>query len=88
MQQVTIENVLSIVNENIEGVSFSVENLYDNLADLGMDSIMFIQMVVALEENLECEIPDSKLIFSEMNTISKLMDVLQNLYEESEKMYG
>ena len=39
----------------------------------------FIQMVVAIEEAFDCEIPDSKLIMSEMDTVEKIMAVLAEL---------
>ena len=83
MQQVTIETVLPIINASIKDVELTVENLNDNLTEFGVDSIAFIQIVVALEEILGCEIPDSKLILSEMDTINKLMEVLKSLYDEA-----
>ena len=55
----------------------------DNLVDLGMDSIKFVQLVVSLEEEFECEIPDSKLLITEMDTVQKIQDVLQALYEDN-----
>ena len=48
-----------------------------------MDSISFIQTIVSLEEEFECEIPDSKLLISEMNTVNKIIDVLQFAIAES-----
>ena len=46
-----------------------------------MDSITFIQIVVALEEEFECEIPDEKLLITEMDTVQKMLDVLQSIYD-------
>ena len=46
-----------------------------------MDSITFIQIIVKLEETFDCEIPDSKLLISEMDTVQKIFDVLQELYK-------
>ena len=48
---------------------------------MGMDSITFIQIVVALEEEFECEIPDEKLLITEMDTVQKIVDVLQSIYD-------
>ena len=56
-----------------------IEQLDENLADFGVDSIVFIQIIVCLEEQFECEIPDEKLIFSEMNTINKIYMVLKDI---------
>ena len=55
------------------------EQLEDSLPELGMDSITFIQIVVALEEEFECEIPDEKLLITEMDTVQKMLDVLQSI---------
>lgn len=87
MQQENVEKVLAIVNENIKDANLTFENLNDKLIEFGMDSIMFIQIIVALEEVFGCEIPDSKLLFSEMETVNKIIDVLQDLYAESEESY-
>ena len=44
-----------------------------------MDSIDFIQIVVSLETKFECEIPESKFSIGELNTINKMLDILQTL---------
>ena len=49
----------------------------DDLLELGMDSNKFIQIIVSLEEAFECEIPDEKLLFTEMNSVNKMLEVLQ-----------
>ena len=81
MNAVTIENVLDVVNST-EKFEITAKQLEENLPDLGMDSITFIQIIVALEEKFECEIPDEKLLVTEMDTVQKMIDVLQALYDE------
>ena len=44
-----------------------------------MDSITFIKIIVAVEEEFECEIPDSKLLLGEMNTVNKIVQVLNDI---------
>ena len=51
----------------------------EDLSELGMDSITFIKIIVALEEEFECEVPDSKLLISEMNTVNKIVQVLKDV---------
>lgn len=80
MREVTLNRVLDIINE-FDNLNVGENQLDENLSDLGMDSIMFIQMIVKLEEVFDCEIPDSKLLITEMNTIYKIFDVLHELYE-------
>lgn len=81
MKAVTTENVLNVVN-GAEKLEITMKQLEENLPDLGMDSITFIQIIVALEEEFECEIPDSMLLITEMDTVQKMIDVLQALYDE------
>ena len=80
MNAVTIENVLEVVNST-EKFKITAKQLEENLPDLGMDSIAFIQIIVTLEERFECEIPDEKLLITEMDTVPKMIDVLQALYD-------
>ena len=72
----TINNVLLIINKHIDNHIIGLNNIDDKLTDLGMDSILFIQIVVALEEAFEIEIPDEKLLIPEMDTINKMLDVI------------
>lgn len=80
MKAVTIDGVLNALNST-EEFKISSEQLEENLLDLGMDSITFIQIIVALEEEFECEIPDEKLLITEMDTVQKIIDALQALYD-------
>lgn len=80
MNAVTIGNVLDVIN-GTEKMKITADQLEEKLPDLGMDSITFIQIIVALEEKFECEIPDEKLLISEMDTVQKMIDVLQSLYD-------
>lgn len=72
----TINNVLLILDKHIDSHIIGLNNIDDKLTDLGMDSILFIQIVVALEEAFEIEIPDEKLLIPEMDTINKILDVI------------
>ena len=80
MKEVTVEDILRVIN-SLDNIEVSTEQLDEYLPNLGMDSISFIQIVVGLEETFNCEIPDSKLLISEMDTVRKMLDVLQELYE-------
>lgn len=81
MIEVTVERVLDVINA-LDNLEITTEQLEERLPDLGMDSIMFIQIIVGLEEAFDCEIPDSKLLITEMDTVQKMIDVLQELYAE------
>ena len=81
MKKVTKEKILDIINKNIDGNAIYPEQSDNNLSEMEMDSIVFIQIIVEIEEVFECEIPDSKLLLTELNTAQKIYDVLQELYE-------
>lgn len=80
MKEVSTTLVLEVINR-LENMEVSQEKLKDSLPEMGMDSITFIQIVVALEEEFECEIPDEKLLITEMDTVQKMVDVLQSVYD-------
>lgn len=80
MKEVSTAIVLEIINRS-ENMEVSQEQIEDSLPELGMDSITFIQIVVALEEEFGCEIPDEKLLITEMDTVQKMLDILQSIYD-------
>lgn len=80
MKEVTVESILRVIN-SLDNIDISTEQLDERLPDLGMDSISFIKIVVGLEETFDCEIPDFKLLISEMDTVQKIFDVLQEVYK-------
>ena len=79
MKEFKIEKVIEIINENIEKNKINESMVDIELPQLGIDSITFIKIIVSLEESFDCEIPDSKLLFSEMNTVNKIMEVLKEI---------
>jgi len=70
------EKVYRIVNDIIEATEIMLDQLEIDLSTIGMDSIAFIRIVVALEETFNIEIPDEFLLITEMNTISKMINVI------------
>ena len=79
MKEISVAKVIDVINANIEKISLTSEQLDVNLTELGMDSYAFIRVIVGLEEAFDCEIPDSKLIISEMDTVEKIIAVLQEI---------
>lgn len=78
MEEITIENIIKIINLYVKNIDITEKMVNDDLSLLGMDSIAFIQIIVALEEKFNCDIPDNKLLVAEMNTISKIINVLKS----------
>ena len=84
MKEITKEEILEIVN-SVQDMEVTVDQCDDDLLELGLDSIKFIQIIVSLEETFECEIPDEKLLLTEMNSVNKMLEVLKLAVSESDK---
>ncbi len=76
MRDDILDKILEILNINIENAEFTPEHVGDDLSTIGMDSIIFIRVIVALEDEFDIEIPDEYLLLTELNTISKMVDVI------------
>lgn len=81
MSIISSDKILEIINDNVE-TKVTVEQFDEDLVELGIDSISFIHIIVAIEEYFDYEIPDSLLSFSEMNTVNKILNMLNSLYGE------
>ncbi len=84
MKEITKEKIFEIVN-SVQDMEVTVDQCDDDLLELGLDSIKFIQIIVSLEEAFECEIPDEKLLLTKMNSVNKMLEVLQLAVGESDK---
>ncbi|TCL56199.1 acyl carrier protein [Kineothrix alysoides] len=74
------EIISSVLGVDFEFVKSMDEN--EDLVSMGMDSIKFISIVVALEEAFEVEYPDECLVITHSNTLNKLAS---NVSEALEK---
>lgn len=81
MKEIQAKRIIEILNNSIEGLDLSEDQLDDDLREHGMDSIKFITLIVALEAEYRCEIPDEKLLIPELNTVRKIIDVLNSIEE-------
>ncbi len=84
MKEITKEKILEIVN-SVQDMEVTIDQCDDDLLELGLDSIKFIQIIVSLEETFECEISDEKLLLAEMNSVNKMLEVLKLAVSESDK---
>lgn len=74
-----LKEILDIVQMQLDNYNIGVEQKDDDLAEYGLNSIIFIRIIVTIEEAFSCEIPDSKLIMSEMNTVGKIINTLNSI---------
>ena len=81
-----IRKIIKIVNallqeranteEGYEFILVNEEMLDFDLVLLGMDSLTFIKIIVAIEEEFKCEFADEVLLISQLNTINKLYQAM------------
>ena len=73
-----VKNVFMAISEDI---AFKVD---DDLTTKGMDSFVFIQIVVGLEVKYGVEIPDEYLSYHDLNTVNKMVEVIEIAMEVRE----
>ena len=69
-------------------VNVDISNMDTEQTEIVMDSITFISIIVALEEEFDIEIPDEYLLLTEMNTISKMTDVISAVLDNQNNSIG
>ena len=72
-----MENTIREILCEIVGEQAGAASKNEDLRELGLDSVAFIQMVVALEDASGKEVDDEYLLLDSMNTIEKIERALQ-----------
>ena len=72
-----MEKMIREILKEIVGKQAGTAGKNDDLRELGLDSVAFIQMVVALEDARGKEVGDEDLLLDNMNTIAKIEGALQ-----------
>ena len=76
MKKDILNKVLEVLSANLENIELTAAQEDADLSALGMDSMAFIRVIVALEDEFSVEFPDEKLLMTGMNTAAKIADVL------------
>ena len=72
-----MENTIRSILQKLVGEEAGKAGKNDDLRELGLDSVAFIQMVVALEDASGREVDDEFLLLDSMNTIAKIEEALR-----------
>ena len=56
-----------------------------DLENIGMDSLKFIEAVVAIEDFFDIEFPEDKLLISEAGTLKKLYEIVASIKGEPDE---
>ena len=82
MNQDIIYQLLSEITENKKEDLMQLPK-DQSLLGLGLDSLKFIQFIVAVEEKFDIEINDSDLLLSNFETTEKLFSTLEKYFEKT-----
>lgn len=85
-EQELCKYVLEILIENgniKEGEKLPLIQLDTDLSSVGMDSILFIQLIVLLETSYSIEIDDEDLLIEHFSTINKIVHTLEKYEKET-----
>lgn len=72
----SINVVKEIINQRLKGIPLTDNCLNEDLFKGGIDLNSLICIIASLEDKYDCEIPDSKQILLEMNTVYKIKSLL------------
>lgn len=78
----SIEKIIEVLSATVDGINFDEISYDQDLTTIGIDSIAFITIIVALEEKFDCEFPDEKLLISELNTANRIYEVLKEIKKQ------
>ncbi len=57
------------------------------IRDLGFDSIMFLQLIVALEERIGMELQEDDLSYEKVATVNDVYNIIQNSINQNKNVY-
>lgn len=75
--EIHMEQMIRDILTEIVGREAGQADRQEDLRELGLDSVAFIQMVVALEEAVQREVSDEYLLLDAMNTIEKIEEAMK-----------
>jgi len=85
MKELTEQIIIDIVNSTQKETVLFEHNKHLTFQMLSIESISFIRIIIALEEHFDCEFPDSKLIYSEMDSVEKIFKTLKEVLNDKTK---
>ena len=80
---VNIDDIINIINSTLDKCEITHNDINEDLLSLGVNSIMFISIVIALEEKYSIEIPDEYLLTTKIGTVNKIFDIVTSVINEN-----
>jgi acyl carrier protein len=70
---------LSKTIESLSGMQVSKKDYDTSLEELGINSLLFVHLVIQIESEFKIEIPDKYLVVESMDTINKIKNVIEKI---------
>ena len=75
-----IDNIIEKTTNSLKNLDIYIDNTeVDFILENNIDSITFIHIILNIEEEFSIIIPDEYLLMENLNTISKIADLVQEL---------
>ena len=78
---VNVSEILDIINSILETSEITQNDINEDLSMLGINSIMFISIIIAIEEKYNIEIPDEYLLTAGIGTVNMIIDIVTTVIE-------
>ena len=79
------EQIRQLISECGEIEMTKISDESNLIEDLGFNSIMFLQLIVALEERIGIEFPEDDLSYEKVATVNDIYRIIQNHIIPTEK---
>lgn len=83
------QEVIELISDLFKDKGFDIDIIehVDLVDDLGMDSIIFISIVVELETHFVLQVPDDMLLLDNFRFVNDIVSIVENeLSKESERL--
>ena len=79
MSSIEKENLKLIIRKFLDNESIKDIEDDQDLKEIGLDSLTFINIILNLEDLYKIEIPEEKLIIENLNTINKIYEIINEI---------
>jgi acyl carrier protein len=77
-----INDIIEKISHTISGFNIDVDNTEtDFITENNIDSITFIEIIISIEEEFSILIPEDYLLMENLNTISKMANIIQKMVD-------
>lgn len=73
------EQIIEIIQQNVDLHQIIRDEM--NLEEIGVDSIAFISIIIAIEEEFNIRFDDMQLIYDHYQTVGDLIEAVQSAIE-------